>query len=305
MKKKLLILLLVLILTASAVFPALAVVGKSDEFYVADYAGVFSQTFKNRMIAINGDLEYYCDGAQLVIVTVDYLDGMGSDEYAMKLFNNWGIGSGSANNGMLLLLAVKENKAWLTVGKGISSSLTDREINGYFSDYFWTDFDNGRYQDATESMVSALLQWYADYYNLDSGESGKLPSANEHYSSTGFVFTAIFWILLIAAIFAIALSSSRRRYNAYYRSRGMVIPPYHWWFLFNGFPYNNHRGPRPPRGGGPRPPSGGGFGGFGGSGGGRGGSSFGGGSFGGFGNGGHTGGGFGGGGFGGGGGGRR
>ena len=246
---------------------------------------------------------------------MDYLDGMYSDEYAMTLFNNWGVGSKSENNGMLLLLAVKENKAWLTVGKGLSSSLTEETINSYFDKYFWDDFDNGKYQDATQSMMNALLQWYADYYGLESDSSENLPEGGEHSYMGGhnsFIFSSLFWIILIIVILVFASLGNRRRYNAYYRRRGMVIPPYHWWFLFSGFPFNNRRGPRPPHGGGPRPPRGGGprpprgggsrpprGGGFGG------GSSGGFGGFGGFGGGGHSGSGGGGGGFGGGGGGRR
>ncbi len=304
MKRKFIITLLIAVLVLSAAFPALAVVDKSDEYYVADYAEVFSQSFEDWIISVNGDLEYYCSGAQLVVVTVDYLDGMYSDEYAMTLFNNWGVGSKSENNGMLLLLAVKENKAWLTVGKGLSSSLTEETINSYFDKYFWDDFDNGKYQDATQSMMNALLQWYADYYGLESDSSENLPEGGEHSYMGGhnsFIFSSLFWIILIIVILVFASLGNRRRYNAYYRRRGMVIPPYHWWFLFSGFPFNNRRGPRPPHGGGPRPPRGGGSrpprgGGFGG------GSS---GGFGGFGGGGHSGSGFGGGGFGGGGGGRR
>lgn len=310
MKKNILILLLVLITAVSFIFPASAVVDKSEEYYVADYADVFSQSFEDWIVSFNGDLEYYCSGAQLVVVTVDYLDGMYSDEYAMTLFNNWGVGNASDNNGMLLLLAVKENKAWLTVGKGIS--LSSSKIDDYFEDYFWDDFDRGNYQDATESMVNALLGWYADYYGLESAQPDADMNVNpapERSNGSNF-FSIILIVLLIIIILGTINSSSRRAHNNYYRSRGMDIPPYFWWYMFaprvhyhNHFhdhhdhhdDHNHRGGPNPPRGGGGF----GGFGGFGGGGGSHGGG------FGGFGGGGHSGGGFGGGGFGGGGGGRR
>ena len=80
------------------------------------------------IIDYNGALEYHCQGAQVVVVTVDYLDGMYSDAYAYQLFNDWGVGSSEYNNGMLLLLAVQENKAWLAYGLGLTSVIDSNDV---------------------------------------------------------------------------------------------------------------------------------------------------------------------------------
>jgi uncharacterized protein len=96
--------------------PAGAVVQRSEEYYVADYAQVLSDDIEQKIISSNVDLEQKCEGAQIVVVTVEYLDGMYADEYAMRLFNDWGVGSREKNNGMLLLLATEEKKCWLTTG---------------------------------------------------------------------------------------------------------------------------------------------------------------------------------------------
>ncbi len=292
MKKRIITLMFAVILVLAVPFGAYAVVDKSDEYYVADYAGVFSDDFRQELIDINGDLEYYCKGAQLVVVTVEYLDGMYSDEYAMQLFNDWGVGNSEENNGMLLLLAVEENKAWLTVGAGISGVLTKSKIDSMFEEYFWDDFDAGHYQDATSRMVNALLDWYADYYGLQTENVGQVSEPTLATRMMRFVSSLIPYVVIIVIVVAVAAVNDRRRYRSYYTFMGIPMPRYHWWFMFMG-PHRHWRGPRGPRGpGGP-----GGFGG-GGSGG-----SFGG--FGGFGGGGHSGSGHGGGGFGGGGGGRR
>lgn len=318
--KKSLVIILALTFLICAAFPALAVVDQSEDFYVADYADVLTEDFEQRIISLNGDLETYCSGAQLVVVTVNYLDGMYSDEYALQLFNNWGVGNADENNGMLLLLAVKENKAWLTVGSGIS--LSSNDIDSLFDEYFWDDFDTGNYQDATEKMLDVLTDWYTSEYNVE-GSSGNdyvgsdnIPPEPDHgYYEEHYVSFPVFWVILVIVVIILIFNSLRpsRRYGRY--DRGSHV-------FFFGSPYRR-RGPRPgppPHGGGfdNHPPhnrhddddhfGGGGFGGFGGSGGGHGGSSgggFGGFGSGGFGVGGHSGSGHGGGGFGGGGGGRR
>ena len=283
MKKRIITLIFAVLVALAVPFGAYAVVDKSDEYYVADCAGVFTDGFKQELIAINGDLEHYCKGAQLVVVTVEYLDGMYSDEYAMQLFNNWGVGDSEENNGMLLLLAVEENKAWLTVGAGISGRLTTSKIDSMLDEYFWDDFDDGHYQDATSRMVNALLDWYADYYGLNTS-MGKVSEPTAATRVLRFVSMLIPYAVIIIIVIAVATVNDRRRYRSYYTFMGMPIPRYHWWFMFMG-PHHHWRGPRGPRGpGGP-----GGPGGFGGGSG-----------FGGFGSGGHSGSGFGGGGFGGG-----
>ncbi len=319
MKNRILSVLFLLVLLSGLTAPAMAVVAQTEEFYVADYADVLSDELEQRIIAAGADLCDRCDGAQIVVVTVDYLDGMYSDEYAMKLFNDWGVGSREYNNGMLLLLAIQENKGWLTVGRGLTADFPDRKAEAYLDEYLWPDFDRGDYETAVEKTMEALFSWFADYYGVNGGsetdEDYYSYSGNDYYDTDEYgygydygyrsPFSALLsrpYTLMILVVVIIYLFNAMRRdkarHNAYYRMMGMPIPPYFFWYMFTPRPYRNWHDPndRGPRGGG-----GGWFGGGGSSGGSSGGG------FGGFGGGGfHGGGGFsGGGGFGGGGGGRR
>jgi len=332
MRKSIISFLLALILTVSILsVSAFAIVEQSEEYYVNDAAGVLSENLEKDIIAVNGGLENYCDGAQIVVVTVEYLDGMYSDEYAMQLFNSWGVGNNDKNNGMLLLLATEEKKAWLTVGAGISDLFTNNMVEDYFNDYFWDEFDAGNYEQAVVNFFPQLVLWYegeygtdffSSYYESQSSQqeyygdqySISYPShyyygynSFEPYMSTGArimsILSRLFMIIVVIIVIVLYVYADRRRYRAYYTHMGMPIPPYHFWFLWTG-PHRHWRGPRGPHGPGPGPGPGSGSGGFGGSGfrgGGFGSGGFGSGGFGG----GFRGGGFGGGGFGGGGGGRR
>ena len=158
---------------------AFAVVGQSDSFYCADYANVLSADTEKMICDYNGALEYQCKGAQVVVVTVDYLDGMYCDDYAYELFNDWGIGSRQYNNGMLLLLAVQENKAWLATGLGLNDALGSDTVDSMLDKYFWNDFDNGNYDRAVTKLFNAILKWYDKLYG--SNVSG---AAEQTYSAT-------------------------------------------------------------------------------------------------------------------------
>ncbi|SHI05960.1 TLP18.3, Psb32 and MOLO-1 founding protein of phosphatase [Sporobacter termitidis DSM 10068] len=287
MKKRLISLAVLLVLAVSLATSALAVVAQSKEYYVADDANVLSDSIEQKIISSNAGLEQKCDGAQIVVVTVQYLDGMYADEYAMKLFNDWGVGSKTANNGMLLLLATEENKCWLTVGPGISGVFTDSMVNSYFEKYFYPDYDKGQYETATSKMLEALFTWYADNYNVDNGapavtgnNGGSYNNGNYNnggynggYYNGGYYETSLFgslfiWILIIVVIvfvFIVAVTADRRRYRAYYTHLGMPIPTYYPWFIWFGPHRSWWYGPGGPGWRGPRGPGGpGGPGGFGG-----------------------------------------
>ena len=303
---------LALLLLPVIAFGALAssVPQPSQDFYVYDGAGTLSESTKELILNASGPLEKYCDGAQIVVVTIDYLpSGYDSEQYAYLLFNNWGVGSASANNGILLLHVVMEDRGWLAVGAGLTSDLTSDTANSLMDEYFWPYSDAGEYDEAVATLFPHLIDFFAEKYGTnmlyggtgtqageDSGSISNVPNecysdGSDYYYDRGSSGTSIFVVLFLLLIIVVVFSNSfgRRRY---YRSYG-VWPT----FFFCGGPGpRGPRGPRPPRGPGPGP------GGFGGGGGFRGGG-FGGGGFGG--GGGFHGGGFGGGGHAGGGGGRR
>ena len=160
--KKFFAFLTALVLMLSLGVSAYAVVDKSDSFYVADYANVLSADTEQRICDYNGALEQqYCD------------------DYAYELFNSWGVGSSEYNNGMLLLLAVQENKAWLAYGLGLNSVLSSDSVNNMLDEFFWEDFDDGKYDDAVNSLFNALLSWY------DNNYGSKVEQAGNNYSSGG------------------------------------------------------------------------------------------------------------------------
>ena len=64
-------------------------------------------------------------GIQLVVVSVDSLDGETIEEYGYQLGRHWGIGQKGKNNGVLLLIAQDERKVRIEVGYGLEGALPD------------------------------------------------------------------------------------------------------------------------------------------------------------------------------------
>lgn len=251
--------LTVLFIISTLLVPAWAVVEQSDSYYVADYANVLSSDVEQQIIDANAKLEQTCDGAQIVVVTIDYLpDNYYADEYARQLFNDWHVGSADANNGILLLLVTQEAKGWLVTGAGLTNKLTNKEVDTLLDDYFWDYVDDGKYEKAVTSVFDQLLNWYESEYDTaltqpgtpqNYGQSGGY-EAEYRYGPSPFMM-----IVILVVVISLINSSARR-----VRRRGGNVPWWVWWMMCND------RGPRGPRGprGGPPPPPPGGFGGFGG-----------------------------------------
>ncbi|MDR3209497.1 MAG: TPM domain-containing protein, partial [Oscillospiraceae bacterium] len=82
--KKFFSLTLAALLILGTALPALAVVARTEDFYVADYANVLTAKTKDDIMRANADpdgIVALCEGAQIVVVTIEYLDGMDSEEY--------------------------------------------------------------------------------------------------------------------------------------------------------------------------------------------------------------------------------
>jgi len=95
--------------------------------YVNDFAHV---------IKAPAALEAYCGaveratGVQMAIVLVDSLDDDSIEDATNKLYNEWGIGKKGKDEGLLLLLAIKDRKQRAEVGYGLEPIITDGFAGG-------------------------------------------------------------------------------------------------------------------------------------------------------------------------------
>ncbi len=188
---------------------------------MADYAEVLDSDLEAYIVDKNLPL-YRNTGAQIVVVTVDYLDGIEIEDYAFSLFNQWKIGSAEKNNGVLLLMVVGENKAWVMQGKGLERTLPSGVLGQILNDYLKNDFLNGRYTAGTKKTFDVLYNEVARIYGYNPGgttitptptpkpkpgnTTPSIPSNTTSRSSFSFP-----WGILIAILIIYLIVRARRR----------------------------------------------------------------------------------------------
>lgn len=92
--------------------------------YVVDGAKVFT---RQGLIDLNARLSELnvTAGPQVVVMTVPDLGGAPINDYSLRIANQWGIGDADRNDGVLLLIAPKERKVRIEVGKGLTSVVSN------------------------------------------------------------------------------------------------------------------------------------------------------------------------------------
>ena len=217
-----------------AFMPAVSaeVVEPTTEFYVADYANVIGDDTTKYIIEINETL-YEQTGAQIVLVTVDFLDGMDIEDYAYTLFNEWGIGSSASNNGVLILLVIGEDNYWMSCGSGLESYLTPSYMGDLLYYYLEDDFAARDYDSGAIKVFDATAESLASYYNVTLASGGAvidpgtnnggetpgetkpddtpIPIDNGRPSSGFGAFGIIFFIIVIIIMISIIRAATRRR----------------------------------------------------------------------------------------------
>lgn len=140
---------------------------------------------------------------EISVVIIRSLDGDSIENFAEKLFQEWGIGKAKIDNGALLLVSLEDRRMRIEVGYGLEGSLTDllssRIINETLTPSFRAGDFFGGIDSATDQIIKIVSGGVAE--NLI------FPTENivEHQPSGGVDW--FFWIMLFISTVPMTLAS--------------------------------------------------------------------------------------------------
>lgn len=94
---------------------------------------------------------------QLVLLTLQTLQGYEIEEYAYQLGRHWGIGQKGKDNGVLLIVAPNERKVRIEVGYGLEGVLTDKISFDIIQEKILPAFKNGNYTQGIQSGIKSII----------------------------------------------------------------------------------------------------------------------------------------------------
>lgn len=95
--------------------------------YVSDFAHVMSPGVIQHLDRVCGEVDHEAH-AQIAVVTVKTLDGDDLADYAVQVYQKWGLGAKKGpdpDRGVLILIAVQDRKRFISTGYGLEGILPD------------------------------------------------------------------------------------------------------------------------------------------------------------------------------------
>ena len=145
--------------------------------FVSDFAGIIDPaaraSLENRLTQLSKDT-----GAEVAVVTVVSLNGDTIEDYAARLFADWGIGQKNEDNGVLFITSLEDKKVRIEVGYGLEPVITDGRSGRILDNNVLPSFRDGDYSSGIIAGAAAIE---------DLIRSGTPPSIIEENPLTGLL----------------------------------------------------------------------------------------------------------------------
>ena len=139
---------------------------------VTDAAGVLTaeqkQALENKLVTIDDT-----SSNQIAVVIIPSLDGYPKEEYATKLFREWGIGNKKTNNGVLLLIAIQDRQIRIEVGYGLEGAIPDITALNIIDNDIKPAFKAGNYYDGIDQATDNIAKAAVGEYKVKRAKKSK------------------------------------------------------------------------------------------------------------------------------------
>lgn len=119
-----LLMILTMTLLATTAFAFTAPPAPANGWYVLDQTGRMTA---DQIDQLNHKVKRVSDAThnEFAVVLLQSLDGDTIEDAAYGIFNSWGIGKHGLDNGILIVLSLKDHKSRIETGKGVGGEITD------------------------------------------------------------------------------------------------------------------------------------------------------------------------------------
>ena len=193
-------LLILFLLALSATF-CRAQLPEFSNRLVNDYAKVLSA---DEVRTMETRLRSYYDTTSncIIVVIINDLAGYEPADYAQRLGENWGVGTGKYSNGLVILLSPEGHEVFIATGYGLEGVLPDVTCHRIADKYMKPHFQEEEYYEGLEAGLDIILPVAAKEYSFE--EIQKEKDAEDMEALMGLLGTlgGIVLFLLIVGLIA-------------------------------------------------------------------------------------------------------
>ena len=141
---------------STSVFATTTIPTATQEFYVNDFAGVFTVDEKTRLIENAVALANESNGIQVVVTTVKSIEGDTIENYALKMYNQYGIGKDDM--GILILLSTEDRQIRVEVGKSMEAYFNDSKAGRFMDKYAISFLKQNKFNEGLIALQEAVIK---------------------------------------------------------------------------------------------------------------------------------------------------
>lgn len=133
---------------------------------VNDYAKVLSA---DEVRSMETRLRSYYDTTSncVIVVIINDLAGYEAADYAQRLGEKWGVGTGKYSNGLVILLSPEEHEVFIATGYGLEGVLPDVTCRRIAEKYMKPHFQEEEYYEGLEAGLDIILPVAAKEYSFE------------------------------------------------------------------------------------------------------------------------------------------
>lgn len=169
------------------------------DIYVQDFAHVLNETEKAELINLGRSIEDQTT-AQVAVLTVETIGDRTIEEFSTEAFRQYGIGNKKENNGVLLVLSMKERKVRIEVGYGLEGRITDGKAGRILDENAIPNLKNQQPNKAVVDTYKVLANEVLTEYGKEGIQPPKKTTQDE--GAKGGIPT---WLLIIVVPIVIFL----------------------------------------------------------------------------------------------------
>ncbi|MCX6012794.1 MAG: TPM domain-containing protein [Chloroflexi bacterium] len=166
----------------------------SPQGYVNDLANVLSAEGRTNLESRLTTLEKETS-AEVVIVTINSLNGNSIEVYSVELFEKWGIGKKGKDNGILFLIAVDDSEVRIEVGYGLEEIITDGRAGRILDNDVIPYFKEDNYEAGITAGIESMEKYIRDGSPPSLLEENPISTLIDKFS---FVLPVIFIVGIIS-----------------------------------------------------------------------------------------------------------
>jgi|WetSurMetagenome_2_1015567.scaffolds.fasta_scaffold01227_9 uncharacterized protein len=168
--------------------------------YVVDMAGIIQKEHNAKLTAYLKELEQKTT-AQVIILTVQSLDGEAIADFTQRTFEKWKLGKKGKDNGLLIVISLKDRKYRFHTGYGLEGILPDSKLGSIGRDYLVPYFRKGDYGSGIFSATLVIINTIAVAQGVEiTGMPKTRGRAQKSASWSDIVGIAIFAVFFIPFI---------------------------------------------------------------------------------------------------------